>query len=141
MTYDLQKSDQQWRSELSPQEYRVLRQEQITVAGRTLDTFVIQSDSVTGGAHAGTEHDVAWPGTRRTSASIPYTQREGTFAAVDGIHVGHRLAQRCDARTAAHISGTSSPARASTPRPTSGIASTASRCSWSRPRRRSSDGG
>jgi len=39
-----------------PQDGRI----QITVAGRTLDTFVIQSDSVTGGAHAGTEHDVAW---------------------------------------------------------------------------------
>jgi hypothetical protein len=39
---------------------RVLRREQVTVAGRTLDTLVIRSDSVTGGAHAGTEHDVAW---------------------------------------------------------------------------------
>jgi len=62
---------------------RVLRREQVTVAGRTLDTLVIRSDSVTGGAHAGTEHDVAWhaPGlgldvrqtiSRRIGGAFPY---------------------------------------------------------------------
>ena len=39
---------------------RVLRREPVEVGGRSVETFVIASDSVTGGAHPGTEHDVAW---------------------------------------------------------------------------------
>ena len=39
---------------------RVLRREPVEIAGRSIDTFVVASDSVTGGAHPGSEHDVAW---------------------------------------------------------------------------------
>ena len=39
---------------------RVLRREPVEIAGHSVDTFVVASDSVTGGAHPGTEHDVAW---------------------------------------------------------------------------------
>jgi hypothetical protein len=39
---------------------RVLRRERVTIGGRPTDTFVVASDSTTGGAHPGTEHDVAW---------------------------------------------------------------------------------
>ena len=39
---------------------RVLRRETVSVAGRPVGTYVVASDSVTGGAHPGTERDVAW---------------------------------------------------------------------------------
>ena len=42
---------------------RVLRQERIEIAGRRVETLVIVIDSVTGGAHPGTEHDVTWHST------------------------------------------------------------------------------
>jgi hypothetical protein len=39
---------------------RILRSERVTVNGRALDAVVVASDSITGGAHPGTERDVTW---------------------------------------------------------------------------------
>ncbi len=62
---------------------RVLRRERVSIAGRSVQTFVVASDSVTGGAHPGSERDVAWhaPGlgldlrqtiSRRIRGAFPY---------------------------------------------------------------------
>jgi hypothetical protein len=73
---------------------RVLRREPIAVAGRSIETLVVASNSVTGGAHPGTERDVAWHSpalgldlrqtiSRRIGGAFPY--RLEASATLEGV--------------------------------------------------------
>jgi hypothetical protein len=73
---------------------RVVRREPVEIAGRSIEAFVVASDSVTGGAHPGREHDVAWHAqalgldlrqtiSRRIGGAFPY--RLEATATLEGI--------------------------------------------------------
>ena len=135
MSYDIEKPDEQWRAELTPAEYAVLRQ-----AG-TEPAFVGEyTDTKTAGVYSCRacgaelfrsdtkfESHCGWP-------SFYDPKDTDAVELIAGPQPSAWSAPRCAARAAARTWGTSSRARATRPRPTSGTASTRSRCAWHRTR-------
>ena len=128
MTYTVQKTDQQWREELSPQEYRVLREagteRPFSSPYETDETVGVYRCRGCGSELFRSEHKFdahcGWPAFYTPLA-------EDRVELIDRHARSACGASRCAARTAVRTSGTCSRARATAPRPISGTASTASR--------------